>query len=291
MVSTIGVFLHERSGRWSWFGTSLSSFFRGKVAGDNPWDAWTLEWATTSPPPHENFVALPPIHSRRPLWDIENPDRPDPVVGDDQAVTLPNHNKTGILAFLFSEVGFFGTLILAYLYFYAQPQAGPGPKELDVPRTLIFSVCLFSSSFTFWRSEVALTKQRRGSMLGWLALTIVLGGSFPRRPGERILETVPERGRSQHQYVFDHVLHPDWVPRFARAPWSDRAAHLSLDGVGGRFGFSQVDSALNVSVTTGTLSMSSGSLFYSLFTSFHLFDDYLPILHYRLDVEFFCSNS
>jgi Cytochrome c oxidase caa3 assembly factor (Caa3_CtaG). len=32
--------------------------------------------------------------------------------------------------------------------------------------------------------------------------------------------------------------------------------------------------------------MSSGSLFYSLFTSFHLFDDYLPILHYRLDVEF-----
>ena len=28
--------------------------------------------------------------------------------------------------------------------------------------------------------------------------------------------------------------------------------------------------------------MSSGSLFYSLFTSFHFFDDYLPILHYRL---------
>src|SRR5438445_12541089 len=37
--------------------------------------------------------------------------------------------------------------------------------------------------------------------------------------------------------------------------------------------------------------MWSGSLFYSLFTSFHLFDDYLPILHYRLDVEFYRSNS
>ena len=36
--------------------------------------------------------------------------------------------------------------------------------------------------------------------------------------------------------------------------------------------------------------MSSGSLFYSLFTSFHFFDDYLPILHYRLDVEFDCST-
>jgi cytochrome c oxidase subunit I len=176
MVSTIGVFFMS-AGSLVLVWNIAHSFFRGKVAGDNPWNAWTLEWATTSPPPHENFVALPPIHSRRPLWDIENPDRPDPVVGDDQVV-LPDHNKTGILAFLFSEVGFFGTLILAYLYFYAHPQPGPGPKELDVPRTLIFSVCLFSSSFTFWRSEVALHKQKHGSTLGWLALTIVLGAVF-----------------------------------------------------------------------------------------------------------------
>jgi cytochrome c oxidase subunit I len=176
MVSTIGVFFMS-AGSLVLVWNIAHSFFRGKVAGDNPWNAWTLEWATTSPPPHENFVALPPIHSRRPLWDIENPDRPDPVVGDDQVV-LPDHNKTGILAFLFSEVGFFGTLILAYLYFYAHPQPGPGPKELDVPRTLIFSVCLFSSSFTFWRSEVALHKQKPGSTLGWLALTIVLGAVF-----------------------------------------------------------------------------------------------------------------
>jgi cytochrome c oxidase subunit I len=176
MLSTIGVFFMG-AGSLVLLWNLAHSFFRGRVAGDNPWNAWTLEWATTSPPPPENFVALPPIHSRRPLWDVANPDRPDPVVGDDQVV-LPDHNKTGILAFIFSEVGFFGTLILAYLYFYAHPQAGPGPKGLDVPRTLIFSVCLFASSFTFWRSEVALTKQRRGSMLGWLGLTIVLGGVF-----------------------------------------------------------------------------------------------------------------
>jgi cytochrome c oxidase subunit I len=176
MVSTIGVFFMG-AGSLVMIWNLAQSFFRGKAAGDNPWDAWTLEWATTSPPPHENFLALPPIHSRRPLWDIANPDRPDPVVGDDQIV-LPDHNKTGILTFLFSEVGFFGVLILAYLYFYAHPHPGPGPKELDVPRTLIFSVCLFASSFTFWRSEVALHKQRRGSMLGWLGLTIALGAVF-----------------------------------------------------------------------------------------------------------------
>jgi cytochrome c oxidase subunit I len=176
MVSTIGVFFMG-AGSLVLICNIAYSFFRGKLAGDNPWDAWTLEWATTSPPQHENFLVLPLIHSRRPLWDTANPDRPDPVVGDDQVV-LPDHNKAGILAFLFSEVGFFGTLILAYLYFYAHPQSGPGPKELDVPRTLVFSVCLFASSFTFWRSEVAMHKQRRGSMLGWLALTIALGAVF-----------------------------------------------------------------------------------------------------------------
>ena len=178
MVSTTGVFF--MSAAVADLGLEhRHSFFRGKVAGDNPWNAWTLEWATTSPPPHENFVALPPIRSRRPLWDIGKSGSAGPGRrrGSGRG-NLPDHNKTGILAFILSEVGFFGTLILAYLYFYAHPQPGPGPKELDVPRTLMFSVCLFASSFTFWRSEVALTKQRRGSVLGWLALTIVLGGIF-----------------------------------------------------------------------------------------------------------------
>jgi cytochrome c oxidase subunit 1/cytochrome c oxidase subunit I+III len=157
----------------------VASFFRGKIAGDNPWNAWTLEWATTSPPPHENFHALPVICSRRPLWDHANPDRPDPVVGKDGLESeRPDKSKVGILSFIVSEAAFFVVLLLAYLYFYARPQPGPGPKELNVPRTLAFSLCLFASSFTLWRSEVALGKQRRCSMLGWLALTIALGGVF-----------------------------------------------------------------------------------------------------------------
>jgi cytochrome c oxidase subunit 1/cytochrome c oxidase subunit I+III len=178
MLSTAGAFFMAAASLilvWN----LVVSFFRGKIADDNPWNAWTLEWATTSPPPHENFQALPPIRSRRPLWDIANPDRPDPVVGKNTSeIESPDKNKIGILTFILSEAGFFAVLLLAYLFFYARPQPGPTPRELDVPRTLAFSVCLFASSFTFWRSEIALSKQRRGSMLGWLALAIALGGVF-----------------------------------------------------------------------------------------------------------------
>ena len=53
------------------------SYRNGKVAGDDPWDAWTLEWMTTSPPPSYNFEETPVVHSRRPLWDLKHPDDPD----------------------------------------------------------------------------------------------------------------------------------------------------------------------------------------------------------------------
>ncbi|MGH9153943.1 MAG: cytochrome ubiquinol oxidase subunit I, partial [Acidimicrobiales bacterium] len=36
---------------------------------EDPWDARTLEWATTSPPPAHNFTRLPPIRSDRPVFD------------------------------------------------------------------------------------------------------------------------------------------------------------------------------------------------------------------------------
>src|SRR4051812_34461394 len=41
----------------------------GNLAGDNPWDAPTLEWATSSPPPAYNFVHIPVVGGVNPLWE------------------------------------------------------------------------------------------------------------------------------------------------------------------------------------------------------------------------------
>jgi len=55
----------------------VHSHYRGKIGGHDPWDAWTLEWATSSPPPSYNFAIEPTVHSRRPLWDLKHPEDPD----------------------------------------------------------------------------------------------------------------------------------------------------------------------------------------------------------------------
>ena len=55
----------------------VRSLLKGRLAGDDPWDAWTLEWTTSSPPPVYNFATIPTVKSRRPLWDLKHPDDPD----------------------------------------------------------------------------------------------------------------------------------------------------------------------------------------------------------------------
>jgi cytochrome c oxidase subunit I len=69
LVSTVGAFLIA-------FGTLLTiinlvrSVKRGKVAGPDPWKANTLEWFTPSPPPENNFDAIPRVRSVEPMKDI-----------------------------------------------------------------------------------------------------------------------------------------------------------------------------------------------------------------------------
>jgi heme/copper-type cytochrome/quinol oxidase subunit 1 len=67
IIVTIGAFLFG-------LGTGITLFdiiwsrYRGEPAPPNPWDADSLEWSTTSPPPEQNFTAIPVVTSRHPLW-------------------------------------------------------------------------------------------------------------------------------------------------------------------------------------------------------------------------------
>ena len=60
-----------------WVVNVFRSYFKGELAGNDPWNAWTLEWSTTSPPPDYNFATIPVVRSARPLWDLKHPEDPD----------------------------------------------------------------------------------------------------------------------------------------------------------------------------------------------------------------------
>jgi cytochrome c oxidase subunit I len=76
LLATIGAFIIAASVLvflWNLF-VSLGN---GQKAGDDPWDAFTLEWDTSSPPAHYNFLTIPTVRSRRPFYDKKNPDIAD----------------------------------------------------------------------------------------------------------------------------------------------------------------------------------------------------------------------
>jgi hypothetical protein len=68
LITSIGAFVFA-IGVLLLFVNVLRSLRNGAVAGKNPWDAPTLEWSVSSPPPPYNFAVIPTLGSRHPLWE------------------------------------------------------------------------------------------------------------------------------------------------------------------------------------------------------------------------------
>jgi cytochrome c oxidase subunit 1 len=76
LISSLGV-LVQIAGMLFFVLNVIVSLAKGRRADGDPWDAWTLEWATSSPPAPYNFAEEPVVASRRPLWDLKHPEDPD----------------------------------------------------------------------------------------------------------------------------------------------------------------------------------------------------------------------
>jgi cytochrome c oxidase subunit 1 len=68
LITTLGSFAFA-IGVLIFIANVVISYRRGRIAGDNPWDAPTLEWATSSPPPSYNFARIPVVNGANPLWE------------------------------------------------------------------------------------------------------------------------------------------------------------------------------------------------------------------------------
>jgi len=72
-LSTVGAFIIALSVA-VFIVNAVQGFRRGDQSGDDPWGGYSLEWATTSPPPLQNFASIPPIRSERPAFDMRHPE-------------------------------------------------------------------------------------------------------------------------------------------------------------------------------------------------------------------------
>ena len=138
------------------------SLRRGAPAGDDPWGADTLEWATSSPPPPYNFAHIPVVEGRAPLW--EQPG----AAGRDWA----SHRCSGC-------VGDHPARRRA-----RQPHRHPIPSIWPLLTAIATTILFVTLIFTPW-----------GAVIGTpLLLLALLGWGWPRGEEKREQRLVEQRG-------------------------------------------------------------------------------------------------
>lgn len=142
LVSTIGSFMIALA-TLIFIVNVILSLRRGEPAGNDPWDAATLEWATTSPPPAHNFDAEMIVNSRRPLWDNK-------YSGENRGMTLnhdfhPHLPPPSNAPIIFS----FGLFVMAFGMLYLAPK-----PLLGIPIILV-ALAIAGFGMSRWVGEIA----------------------------------------------------------------------------------------------------------------------------------------
>jgi cytochrome c oxidase subunit 1 len=142
MVCTIGAYILA-------FGILLlvidivRCFRSGEPAGNDPWDARTLEWTTTSPPQVYNFAKTPVIHARDALWeDKYGPEnrKIGAEADDGHGIHMPSQSWWPVLASAgFIPLGLGLSLMQAGVPFMGY--------------TAIFGLCLVTIGIALWAIE------------------------------------------------------------------------------------------------------------------------------------------
>ena len=131
LLSTIGGFILA-AGILVILGNVVWSLRRGVPAGDDPWGGNTLEWATTSPPPHYNFVRIPIVRSADPNWE-------QPAGGPSGPLLADGHETVAT-----SELD--GNLERVL----RMPGDSPWPLALALSLAAVFTGLIVGSNLTAW---------------------------------------------------------------------------------------------------------------------------------------------
>jgi len=126
---------------------------RGPAAGNDPWNAPTLEWSIPSPPPEYNFARIPKVTSRLPLWDLKSPalnaEVPHSERGDKRVDVDVGSKHAG-----HSHAGFVGNIPkqAAEAGMHIEEATGKSAADLGIPmpnRTIKPLICAAGMSIMF----------------------------------------------------------------------------------------------------------------------------------------------
>ncbi|HEY1710162.1 MAG TPA: cytochrome c oxidase subunit I [Rhizomicrobium sp.] len=154
LITTIGSFVFGIGVLMLIWNVAIS-YRRGRPAGDNPWDAPTLEWATSSPPPPYNFLVIPTVQSRHPLWEERLNEQPKDQRSYPHAGLVLEQGKEAI-----------GTTPLDAQpdIILKMPGDSPAPLIFAISLTVIFVGLLIT---TWWLVALA-ALATAATMIGWL---------------------------------------------------------------------------------------------------------------------------